>query len=482
MQSVPEKVKACFTKVKKQYPFYIVLAPIRGKYYVYKRSSKWDKTTKKPTTISEYLGRITDDGQYIAKQLSYVTKKELASLPDMPSPEPTTLGPELNDDDKMLLQILSMNARADLSFLGKKLLNMKPSTVFYRVKQLEQKLGIKYLPEIDVTKLGYLPFIILIRFHDIIHDVKALKAALEQNPKVQLALLTKGRYDLIIYALAKNNVEINRVSIDIAHSIGSELTLHASPIEEDYGFVPLRTEFIESVEKEQLDRHKAEAKKLREEHKRERISYLPGELLEREYAVLKELSKNGAVSLSEIDEKYGLEIGRADYTYHKLKEKGILKRVTISMTKLPLRYVGVLLETTFDIRKFMAKRAASLKELLERSNSIADRYVLADDILSPFGIIEYIPVFQEGELEQAAMIRSKLTLATKIKTLTVTNVLVGRFSYRRFDNAYSIQQIILEKDYGAPKMQKIDYEERSRKSKSSKKTGLRGEINTNQEA
>ena len=65
--------------------------------------------------------------------------------------------------DLKLLTALSMNARLSASRLAE-ISGVNEQTAYSRVKVLENKLGVKYLLELDVSKLGYTPYIILIKF------------------------------------------------------------------------------------------------------------------------------------------------------------------------------------------------------------------------------------------------------------------------------------------------------------------------------
>ena len=71
-------------------------------------------------------------------------------------------GDEIEAENR-ILTTLSMNGRATLKFIGKQIGLTKHPT-YRRVRQIEEKYGIKYIAEIDVKKLGYLSFLVLIKF------------------------------------------------------------------------------------------------------------------------------------------------------------------------------------------------------------------------------------------------------------------------------------------------------------------------------
>ena len=161
---------------------------------------------------SEYLGKITPDGRFIRKipSLSKDLGKAMAiiesyggtvTLPEKREAEPiATLELEVSEVDEKLLTVMSMNARADMSYFGKQV-GLTASATYSRVKHLEKRYGIKYLPEIDIRKLGYLTYLIFVKFTEKAPNSEILRKELEKQPAIQVAMLTQGRYDLVMYVL-----------------------------------------------------------------------------------------------------------------------------------------------------------------------------------------------------------------------------------------------------------------------------------------
>ncbi len=443
MKAIPQIIKSAFEKLRKQYSFYVALAKINGKYYVYRRSSRWDKPAKKRRSISEYLGRIEDDGSFIKKQ-----KREEAVISNQKSNESdfAIVPIEIGSKDLELLQILSMNARADISHLGKKILGYEKSETYYRIKQLEKKLDLKYFAEVDVEKLGYLRFLIMVKFTESFPKLEELKETLEREPLVQLAVITKGDYDLIIYALAKNTGVAQLLDIVISLRKGKlakyKSVWKTTLFEEHFGYIPIRQEFIDSIKKE---------------------------LLKRDYAVITELISNGVKGFTEIDKKYKFDEGRAAYTYHKLKEQGIIKRITASMQNTPVKYTGIIIKEITDEGVFRAKREKSLLDIVEKTNSVlGSKYLLTGNIGNPDGSMLFMPVFNENEFDKEIEKLVNLDLGINLKSLLITGLVLGSFCYRRFDLVYADQYKPLVEQFGVEKPLLIDYESsaRIRKSKS----------------
>jgi DNA-binding Lrp family transcriptional regulator len=407
--------------------------------------------------LSTYFGRITNDGTFIpvkkrkprgkkptVEELNSQIEELKTKISELQKegPKETIVGTREREFsskyERPILTALSMNGRIPYSVL-KKMVNLGETATIHQVRRLEKKYNIKYLAEIDVSKLGYLQFLITVKFTKGFPKASELKDALFKEPRIQLALVTEGEYNLIMYALAKDSKEINRTIINLRINLDYESSWTMSPIEEDYCFIPLREGFV---------------------------GLLKEDLKKREYAVLKELNDNGTMEFTEIDEKYGFDKGASQYSFYKLKESGIIKRITISMKKLPIKYIGMIFIELLDYTRVRMNRSRLLSNFLEyKDQSMINKYILIDDIFAPQNVVLYLPIFGYGELERASEEISELNLGAELKTATVTNILMGDFCYRRFDNAYSIQQEILEKEYGFKPVDKIDYEETGRHKK-----------------
>lgn len=68
-KDVPPKVMRTFERLKESKPGYIELKEIKGRYYVYRSTSEWDKEKKKPVKKPTYLGAINLEGEYTPKKM-----------------------------------------------------------------------------------------------------------------------------------------------------------------------------------------------------------------------------------------------------------------------------------------------------------------------------------------------------------------------------------------------------------------------------
>ena len=483
MQDVLPKISATFEELRKRYPYYISLKRISNKYYVYKVQVFRDKETRRPKTLSEYLGRITEEGiykkkgpttkNYLEKAEALITshggvvtwssgKKEVQNISTQSE---DTITSEL---EAKILTILSMNGRASISFIAN-MVGLSNTATDYHVKKIEEKYGIRYLPEIRVGVLGYSDFIIFVKFEDAIPDVGEIKKELEKYPRIQLVMLTHGKYDLFIYFVAE--IEYLTASLEWAAQIeifklqqnafkSHKARWYISTFYRTYGYVPLRNEFFGILKEKVLENNKYNSKPK------------PGQLLPREYSVLKELNLDGKVEFTNIDKKYGFERSRSDYAYHKLKENKIISRVTLTMQNPPVKYTAIIYADFVKREEFSNNRPKFLSDIIEKQAPI-NKYALAGDANIPGGGLFILPITYEGELEK---VRAQLQSikGAELFSLIVTDVVLGTVCYRLFDSTYTSQQKILTEEYKKTPVDKINYEETGKIKKQSAKLDIRG--------
>ena len=461
MEGLPYKVAVTYEKVRHEYPFYVALKRINGRYYLYKAFAARSNDKNKYTVATEYLGRFTEDGKYIKKKPPEKDDLERAKtlieehggrviwnvkgkLRERLSNEKA---PAVDNADLAALMTLSMNARASISLLAAHS-GVGRTAVMRRIKRLERQFRIAYTLEIDPAKLGYLPYLILVKFDNLQPSTDALRTLFKNEPNIQFAANLKGEYDLMIYFLEENQVK----AADYVWKFRSTTSLssykgkwYIMPFGQVYSFVPLRNEFIDKV--------------LGSAHEGEdatKSALVRRALKHRELIVLKELNSYSTRSFSDIDERYNLGKGSARYAYYSLKEHGIIIRPTISIT-MPMKYVGVILLETINAAEVSKNRfKLHLDDI--GYGEIGNKYCLIGNIGSPEGSIYFLPIINEGELEdKEASMEHDITGAV-FKTLVISTVLLGSLCYRRFDNAYSRQYdaLVTAKKLEPPKLAKYE--------------------------
>jgi DNA-binding Lrp family transcriptional regulator len=463
MSKVPSEVAKVFGKLREESKSKIYLKAIGGRYYVYKESGRWDKEKKKTIVKSEYLGRILDNGTYVKKIAAYGDELERAKALILekggnitwPERKEGTEAVQLSNQapveageiDTKLLMALSMNARASFAHIGK-LVGLSPSATYARVKNLEKRYGIRYTAEIDLDKLGYTTHLILIKFQTEIPSMENLKEAVKKDPRIQLAFLTKGEYDLIIFVLTETGEEGRFGLYKQRDTLFTDYDArwYRAPVYFTYNFIPIREEFFELL-KAQVWKRTKETPRLPEG----RISY-------GEYCVLYELVKNGVMDFSEIDRKYGFDRGMAQYTYHRLKEKQIIRRITMSMSNLPIKYLAVqYLENTND-KNWVEAKPKLLAHIIKETIRPTDYCALVGDAGTPNGSIFVIPLFSDEDLEKAEEELRSTIKNPKVTTSIVVSTLVNSLCFRKFDRTQSTQYNRLVDNYGFKNQPVIKYE------------------------
>ncbi|MGH2639438.1 MAG: Lrp/AsnC family transcriptional regulator, partial [Rhabdochlamydiaceae bacterium] len=417
--------------------------------------------SKRVRVASTYIGRIKEDGIFVRKEETANDELQNARaviqahggrvvMPEEQRHIPEELG-IISDTDKRLLTALSMNARASRKFIGG-IAGLSASATHYRIKHLEERFGIKYIPEIDTMKLGFLTYLVFVKFYNEKPTLEEIKSSMENELRVQFVGVTSGAYDLIVLILAENNHEAagQVYTVRTGDVLGKyEARWEITPFETSYGVLPLRENFFDLLKDKVWIRSKM-TPKLSE-----------GNLTNREYSLLKELNNNGMVEFTGVDSKYKLDRGAAQYAYYRLKERGLIKRITITMNKLPLRYnAAVLLELINGIG-FLKTRDMLLSNIISRGvNDLTNKYSLVGDIGVPNGVMLILPVIEQDALQKTENELRETIEGSKIDSLIITTVVLGKLCYRNYDNDYSTQYEGLVKRKIVEQEKKIVYEEK----------------------
>jgi DNA-binding Lrp family transcriptional regulator len=451
---LPESVKKTLAVMKGQSRHYVFVNVLRGKYRVYEGTSHFDKEKNRPKMTTKYLGTIIPDGMFIpAQHMQY--KARVVLTPDQIKLEGEEIRREaslmLNENERKVLMILSMNGRATPKLIGK-MLGISPESAHYLVKKLEAKFNIKYFADIAFWKFGLNQFVGFIKFRDRVPSVEEIIKSLGGDPHIQMVALTSGDYDVLFYFLAESNDD----ALDITYKLQTTTKLadydalwDSSYFYQYYGAIPVRPEFFELLEGK-IWRRTTETPTKKKEG-----------LWRREYAVLKELCRDGAMSFAEIDRRNKLEEGGAQYTFTKLKEDGIIRGITISMQNLPIKYNALMFANLVRGSQLVITRKAFLSNIIKYTNYPINKYVLVGDTTFPRSALMIAPIFDEKELEGLSEFGRDVR-GLGVRTLIISRILIGSLCYRLFDNEYSSQwRILTEMKVIAPKT-KIDYEETGR--------------------
>ncbi len=209
---------------------------------------------------------------------------------------------DIDPKSRQLLRYVSEDARASIFELAKRL-KVSRRTARERLLKLGREMGIRFTIEFNETAMKLnSPHIIHVKF---IHrpDYEEVARILSSSYIPQLAVATRGTYDLLIYANAVSSGEYvhwdKRTQIMLAKY---GVSWHASDVaHKQLGYFPLRNEIID------------------------RISLKP-ELK----SLLKMLNSNSRMTFSDISRSIGMHFNTVAYNFNKLLKMGIIKRFTIS--------------------------------------------------------------------------------------------------------------------------------------------------------
>ncbi|MDE1868437.1 MAG: AsnC family transcriptional regulator [Candidatus Micrarchaeota archaeon] len=440
MQNLPQEVKEAVERLQEHTPNRVQVKVIRGKYYAFETYVARDRRTKAGKRITHYLGRIGVDGAFSP------AKKRWKKGPARPK-EPAQKD-QIDRTDLIILQNLSMNARIPLSVISKRT-GLKASSIEYRIKRLEERYGLRYIAEIDTNKLGFFAYMVAVRFAGSRPSSETMREALEPEPRVQFCMLTVGKYDMLIYLIA----ESNRALASVIGSIRSQDAFsrhrakwYVTPFYAAYGYVPLRDKFFDLLKERVWQRS------------RENPRPKPESILNRDYILLRELNSNGSIEFSEIDRKNNLQRSSAQYTYHKLIESGLIKRITITVQNPSgKRYDSIIFMNDINDSRYVKTREELLKYIIKDSGRMIDRFSLVGEKAVPDGMMFMMPVFSNNGLEQARDELAARVRGISASTQVVTDIVVGALGYRLFDPAYTSQYNVLAEQYSHVKEKQIGY-------------------------
>ncbi len=437
---LPQAIEAAKERLENERGHKVHIVLIKGQYYAYEEEARSVNGTKKVFTL--YLGKIKPNSTFVqarhrkkaygnVQNVEELVAKQLSQA-QQSNPIDELANPD--DIDLSILEAISTDARISINSVAKAL-GISVAMARYRLERLEKRYNIKYTIEIATMPLGYLRYIVLIKFIEGMPKIEEIRNVLQAEPTIQLVALLKGEYDLLIYMFAENTKTLE----DKLYGLRSSRVFapfksywYVSYITYAYGFIPLRSEFFEELKNRVWRRTKETPRKPQTA------------LTEREYLVLKSLNENSREEFAKIDKKLGFDIGATQYTFYKLLQNRIILRATITMRRLPIKYNIVLTCPQTNTLTFNAHRKEFLVHLISLPNTPASRYALEGDIGIPRGVLLVTPSYSEN-IEDIEKTLAKYLKGAEIKSSIITQMLVGELGYRRLaETATEQYQIIRE--------------------------------------
>ena len=451
---MPENIEKAVERIRKEYGHYVEAKMLRGRYRLFQATSVYNKEKGRSDKVTKYLGWFTDDGIFIPaehrdertkelKEMEEQEKERLSALqeaqnePKLKAADEGIRKRETERHERDILRALSMDARKTIPELVK-ITGIKETAVAYHLRNLERRYDIGYVLEIDIERFGYVDYVAFGKFVDKKPALKQMKEELERYPYVQAAMVTKGRYDLVVLLVAESNSVARGTLYDFERNVMSSYDIEwtMSPAYfSGLGFIPLRKEFFE-VLKEKVWKRTRESP--RPEH---------DQITETEYNVLMAMNKNAAADFASIDREIGTERGRSNYAYHRLIDRSIIKRATINMRDLPSRFDTLFILNTINIDSWSKGREKFMLELIRENALQVDNYSFVCDIMSPKGVLLMAHVFKGQSPESIAERLIGDTAGVRAYDIVVTDIIVGSVNSRLSDKIKTRQYEILISRY-----------------------------------
>ncbi|ASI14058.1 Lrp-AsnC family transcriptional regulator [Candidatus Mancarchaeum acidiphilum] len=435
MKNIPAKISYSFRKLEKIYGRSIDLKLVNGKFCIFEVLKTHSPKGRRNSISLSYIGWITNKGALIPAKpefrgLDVSDLETFNGVPEPSEPDQKNLDAydiydiEVDGLDLKILKILSMNSRLAYPKISK-LIGTPVNTVKYRIKKLKKELGIKDTLELNTGKLGFSNYLIAVKFLDQKPEEQNILKATSKNPRVQLVLLTKSIYDLLIFCLAENSSIIESTLDEIRgdpalRSIRSEW--YVTSINPNYGFLPLRQEFFDILI------NKASNGSMMEEK-----LCLPA-LNSKEYKVLYELNIDGRKEFKSIDQKYNLPAGSSKKAYSNLindTKKNLILRPTIIMRSIPKIYDAVIIAKVIDKAEFIKHKDVQIGAI-DKPETTTDKFSYICDIGIPDGILYLFSVINDRDLEEVKNEIETSIKGVELESLIIEKNILGDIGYRRF--------------------------------------------------
>jgi len=291
-----------------------------------------------------------------------------------------------------------MGSRSPVLSIAKKV-GCGRSTVVSRIKFLEEEFGLFYTVEFDLQKLGF-PFCYLISARlrrDFTPEELAKIFSGSQIP--QFIAMCKGEFDLLFYAVAKNQLEYLRWEYKVRTALEDDIiTWKASHVVfMRHGFFRLNEETIMSAS-------------------------LPS--LEKRMLVM--LDKNARMPFHELAKSLGCSLTQVRYAYRKLVKRGAIKRFTAVMRSPPFpHHVAFFHNDTFrkdheelstKVRKMILGEGEHVKENLHamvvETSGAADGFdwVAGEELKDAYHVIADFERLFQGAVRMESAATTKVLL------------------------------------------------------------------------
>jgi DNA-binding Lrp family transcriptional regulator len=242
---------------------------------------------------------------------------------------------ELSELGKKIVRELCTDSRISVTDLTKKL-GVSRITIAQRIRSLTKELGLLFTLELDYDTLGFSrQHVMYLNFAKKPNPAE-LKRLFENDNIVQLAVATKGDFDLILFAITKTSKEYFNWEIKQFISMARYgVAIHSSETTIAHiGFLPLDNEII--ARSNTKDVYKK---------------------------ILIALNGNSRMPIRELAEQVGMHEDTVRYHLAKMEKEKIIKRYTAIITKPPLKH-NIVYFANYSVKEGIEKRIMQEREIM----------------------------------------------------------------------------------------------------------------------
>jgi len=353
-----------------------------------------------------------------------------------------------------MLRFLSIDGRASIESISKHL-KMPKATTYSIFNEVVKEYGLHFVPEIDleevwkhefiriskhkstkreireealakIPELGAEEYMTFVKFNKEVPSDEEITRALSTFTVPQFVAKLHGEEDLVIYEVGKSFYALNKFLISFSKSLKDyDMLMNTSRIVTTFGFFPIRNELIEELM-----------------------------LSDSAKALLEGLNIDGRGEIKEIAKRFYQKPELLLYAMERLKGSGLLKRITYFEAQPKSNINGIIKIAITNESNFLDSRNKWFAELIKMKPNEHIRYVYICDILNPSGILVFVNLSSNEEIDNLLNTMRKILKGVEINYITITKTLLGNLGIRNFDMHYSDQYKYLERESRVPKMQK----------------------------
>ena len=312
---------------------------------------------------------------------------------------------------RKILRCLSEDSRISILELSKKI-NVSRRTAREKLDKAEKELGLHYITELNQPALNLTnPHMIWIKFTKT-PDYNEIAKLLSSSYIPQLAVVTKGNFDMFIYANAITSGEYVHWDKHVQMLLSKyRVSWHSSDLAHiNLGFFPLRNELLD------------------------RVNIDPNQK-----AILKMLNANSRVTFSEISKTIKMHFNTVAYNFNKLMRSGYIKRFTISID-MPPKSVGISMFSKYILSPEYEEDSAKSRPAYKTSGTefpITNRYPLVCNLVGSSdafitGIMDdYDTAYKHVVLKYKEIMQRQ---QAKVEFAKIDRVILGRLPLRSIDS------------------------------------------------